>query len=120
MTIIPQAESTSVKGGHLKTTVPVVPDAPIGHFRLTLFGGKKGYLRQHPEPLQGARRSRPSKYAGATRTARRLTAAGLKTKTACGANATRVPDQAFERVGGFQPLGTANMGESGGVRCSRM
>ena len=30
--------------GRLKTTVPVVPDAPIGHFRLTLFGGKKGYL----------------------------------------------------------------------------
>jgi hypothetical protein len=24
--------------------VPVVPDAPVGHFRLDLFGGKKGYL----------------------------------------------------------------------------
>ena len=24
--------------------VPVIPDAPIGHFRLTLLGGKKGYL----------------------------------------------------------------------------
>jgi hypothetical protein len=43
VTIIPQAESSSVNG-HLKTVVPVVPDAPIGHFRLTLFGGKKGYL----------------------------------------------------------------------------
>ena len=28
----------------LTTTVPTVPDAPIGYFRLDLFGGKKGYL----------------------------------------------------------------------------
>jgi hypothetical protein len=44
VTIMPEAESSSVKGGHLKTVVPVVPDAPIGHFKLNLFGGKKGYL----------------------------------------------------------------------------
>jgi hypothetical protein len=42
--LIPQAESTSVNGGHLKTVVPVVPDAPIGYFRLNVFGGKRGYL----------------------------------------------------------------------------
>jgi hypothetical protein len=30
--------------GRLKTTVPVVPDAPIGHFHLVVFGGKQGYL----------------------------------------------------------------------------
>jgi hypothetical protein len=42
--IMPEAESSSVNGGHLKTVVPVVPDAPIGHFRLTLYGGKEGYL----------------------------------------------------------------------------
>ena len=24
--------------------VPVVPDAPVGHFRLTLFGGAQGYI----------------------------------------------------------------------------
>jgi hypothetical protein len=24
--------------------VPVVPDTPIGHFLLTIFGGKRGYL----------------------------------------------------------------------------
>jgi hypothetical protein len=42
--IMPEAESSSVKGGHLKTVVPVVPDAPIGHFRLNLVGGGKGYL----------------------------------------------------------------------------
>jgi hypothetical protein len=24
--------------------VPIVPDAPIGHFHLTIFGGKHGYL----------------------------------------------------------------------------
>jgi hypothetical protein len=45
--IVPRAETkTIVKGGagQLQTTVPVVPDAPIGHFRLTVFGGKTGYL----------------------------------------------------------------------------
>jgi hypothetical protein len=44
VTMLPQAESTSVKNGHLKTVVPIVPDVPIGHFRLTLLGGSKGYL----------------------------------------------------------------------------
>ncbi|HEX3241523.1 MAG TPA: hypothetical protein VHQ97_00445 [Solirubrobacterales bacterium] len=43
VTIIPEAESSSVKG-HLRTVVPVIPDAPIGHFRLNLLGGKQGYL----------------------------------------------------------------------------
>jgi hypothetical protein len=43
VTVIPQAESSSVRG-KLRTVVPVVPDAPIGHFRLTLLGGGKGYL----------------------------------------------------------------------------
>ena len=49
------ARSTSCRGpkprpitkggaGELQTTVPVVPDAPIGHFALTVFGGKTGYL----------------------------------------------------------------------------
>jgi len=41
--IVPRADTKSVKG-RLTTTVPVVPDAPIGHFRLTVFGGKSGYL----------------------------------------------------------------------------
>ncbi len=44
VTLVPLAESSSVKGGHLRTVVPVIPDAPIGHFRLTLLGGKVGYL----------------------------------------------------------------------------
>ena len=42
--LLPRAESLSVKGG-LKTTVPVVPDAPIGHFVFNLSGGKTGYLQ---------------------------------------------------------------------------
>jgi hypothetical protein len=44
VTVMPQAESASDKTGRLRTTVPVIPDAPIGHFRLILLGGKKGYL----------------------------------------------------------------------------
>ena len=40
--------------------VPVVPDAPIGHFRLTLFGGKRGYLTNTRSLCAGARPSRRS------------------------------------------------------------
>jgi hypothetical protein len=42
--LLPRAETTTAKGGRLKTTAPVVPDAPIGHFRLKVFGGSQGYL----------------------------------------------------------------------------
>jgi hypothetical protein len=42
--LLPRAESRSVRGGRLQTTVPVVPDAPIGHFHLLIYGGKHGYL----------------------------------------------------------------------------
>jgi hypothetical protein len=42
--LVPRADTETVGGGRLKTTVPVVPDAPIGHFRLIVFGGKHGYL----------------------------------------------------------------------------
>jgi hypothetical protein len=41
--LVPRAKSSSV-GGALKTVVPMVPDAPIGDFQLTIFGGGKGYL----------------------------------------------------------------------------
>ena len=44
VTILAEAESSSVGGGFLKTVVPVIPDAPVGHFRFDLFGGKQGYL----------------------------------------------------------------------------
>ena len=42
--LIPEAESSLGQNGRLKTVVPVVPDAPIGNFRFTLFGGAQGYL----------------------------------------------------------------------------
>jgi hypothetical protein len=44
VTLIPRAETRTAKGGRLQTTAPLVPDAPIGHFRLTVFGGGHGYL----------------------------------------------------------------------------
>lgn len=44
VSLVPRAESSSTKAGALKTVVPTVPDAPVGKFRLTLFGGKRGYL----------------------------------------------------------------------------
>jgi hypothetical protein len=42
--LVPRADTTTSTGGRLQTTVPIVPDAPIGHFRLNVFGGKRGYL----------------------------------------------------------------------------
>jgi hypothetical protein len=44
VTVLPQAESSSRGDGRLRTRVPVIPDVPVGHFRLTLLGGRKGYL----------------------------------------------------------------------------
>ncbi len=44
VTVMPEGISTTVAGGRLRTVIPVVPDVPIGHFRLTLYGGKQGYL----------------------------------------------------------------------------
>ena len=49
---MPRAETDIGRSGRLKTIVPVVPDAPIGHFRLTLFGGKTRLPGQHPQPLR--------------------------------------------------------------------
>jgi hypothetical protein len=42
--LVPRADTDTTADGRLRTTVPVVPDAPIGHFALTVFGGKTGYL----------------------------------------------------------------------------
>src|SRR5262249_42527919 len=42
--LVPRADTKTTKDGRLQSVVPVVPDAPIGHFALTIFGGKKGYL----------------------------------------------------------------------------
>jgi hypothetical protein len=42
--LVPRADTETVKGGRLQTTVPTVPDAAIGHFRLFVYGGKRGYL----------------------------------------------------------------------------
>jgi hypothetical protein len=41
--LVPRGKSSAPRGA-LKTVVPTVPDAPIGDFRLTIFGGKHGYL----------------------------------------------------------------------------
>jgi hypothetical protein len=46
--LVPRAKTSALNRGALKgalkTTVPTVPDAPIGDFRLTLLGGAQGYL----------------------------------------------------------------------------
>ena len=44
VTVVPEGVSKTKKDGRLRTDVATVPDVPIGHFRLTLFGAKRGYL----------------------------------------------------------------------------
>jgi hypothetical protein len=78
--IMPEAESSSVKGGHLKTVVPVVPDAPIGHFRLKLYGGKKGYL-VNTRDLCASAATTTIEYTA--QSGKKLTQS-VATKTACG------------------------------------
>ena len=114
---------TSVKGGHLKTVVPVVPDAPIGHFRLKLFGGKKGYL-VNTRDLCASPTSTTVEYTaqnGKTLTQKASTKTRLRQKrqerqareapsgplkgeshrAPAALESRRVSDQTFERVGGF-------------------
>ena len=44
VTVMPEGESSTVQDGRLRTVIPVIPDVPMGHFRLSLYGGKQGYL----------------------------------------------------------------------------
>lgn len=43
--LMPEGQTKTTRSGRLKTTIPVIPDAPIGDFHFRLFGGKQGYLR---------------------------------------------------------------------------
>jgi hypothetical protein len=85
VTLIPEAESSSVKGGHLKTVVPTVPDAPIGHFRLTLFGGSQGYIT-NTKSLCAAPTVTTVEYSA--QNGKALTQK-VKTKAACGSKAAK-------------------------------
>jgi hypothetical protein len=80
--LIPEAMSSSVEGGHLKTVVPTVPDAPIGHFRLTLFGGKRGYLTNTQSLCSGPAAITTVEYVA--QSGKRVTQK-VKAKTGCGA-----------------------------------
>jgi hypothetical protein len=82
VTLIPQGESSSIGGGRLRTEVATVPDAPIGHFRLSLYGGKNGYLSNTADLCASTPVIRVQFVGqnGSTRSER------VKTKTACGSN----------------------------------
>jgi hypothetical protein len=84
--LLPRAETVTIKGQQLKTTVSVVPDAPIGHFHLTIFGGKKGYL-QNTRDLCGRVPVVRVSYEGQNGSVR---AEAIKVKTACGASSKRL------------------------------
>jgi hypothetical protein len=83
VTIIPEALSASVKGGHLRTVVPVIPDAPIGTFSLTLFGQRQGYL-ENTRSLCNKPAVTEVQFEG--QNGKELTQK-VKTKTACGSKA---------------------------------
>ena len=76
---MPEGESKTVNGGELKTTIPIVPDVPIGHFRLTLFGGYQGYL-SNTQSLCGSPTVSTVEIDG--QNGKKLTQQ-VKTKTAC-------------------------------------
>jgi hypothetical protein len=85
VTVTPEALSSSVKHGHLRTEVPVIPDVPIGHFSLTLLGGKQGYLT-NTKSLCAAPTTSEVAYQG--QNGKSLTQKA-KTKSACGAKTGR-------------------------------
>jgi hypothetical protein len=77
--LVPRADTTT-QGGRLKTTVPVVPDAPIGHFSLTVFGGKTGYLIN----TRNICSHRPVVAVGYVGQNNKKASQKIKVKTACG------------------------------------
>ena len=79
VTVMPQGETTAVAGGRLKTVVPVIPDAPVGRFVLTLFGAKQGYLT-NTQSLCGAPTLTTVAFAGQNG---KSFAQRLAAKTAC-------------------------------------
>ncbi len=95
VTLMPEAESSSVQNGRLKTVVPVVPDAPIGHFRFTLFGGSQGYL-SNTQSLCSAPTVSTIEFSG--QNGKSFTQQ-VKTKTACGASKPRRKSKRKHGVG---------------------
>ncbi len=90
VTLMPEAESSSVQDGRLKTVVPVIPDAPIGHFRFTLFGGSQGYL-SNTQSLCSEPTISKVEFSG--QNGKTLTQQ-VKTKTVCRAKKTRRANRA--------------------------
>jgi hypothetical protein len=93
VTLMPEAESSSVKDGRLKTVVPVIPDAPIGNFRFILFGGSQGYL-SNTQSLCAA--STVSTIEFNAQNGKKLTQQ-VKAKTACGARKNKPKKSAKHR-----------------------
>jgi hypothetical protein len=83
--LVPRADTTTVSGGRLQTTVPVVPDAPIGHFHLIIFGGKHGYLANTRDICQHTPRVR----IGYTAQNGKTKGETIQVKTACGRSPVR-------------------------------
>ena len=83
--ILPRADTDTISGGRLHTTVPIIPDAPVGHFQMKLFGGSNGYLVNTRDLCK----HRPIiKVDYKAQNGKSLTQK-VKTKTACGSKGKR-------------------------------
>jgi hypothetical protein len=80
VSVLPRAETRSVGKGSLATTVPTVPDVPVGHFHLVVKGGKEGYLANTRNLCARAPKIRIA-YEGQNL---RKTSQKVKLKTRCG------------------------------------
>jgi hypothetical protein len=84
VTVIPQGVSKTVGGGRLRTKVPTVPDVPVGHFSLTLFGAKQGYLANTrslcTHPVTGVQYTAQNGKTLTQRVAMKTACGGAKTK----------------------------------------
>ena len=83
--LVPRADTKTVSGGRLQTTVPVVPDAPIGRFRLTVFGGRHGYLANTRDLCK----RRPGVGVSFIGQNGKAVTQSVKIRTACGSKAKR-------------------------------
>ncbi len=82
--LVPRADTKTV-GGKLQTTAPVVPDASIGHFSLTVFGGKQGYLINTRDLC----RNRPIVVVGYTGQNGKTLRQKVRMRTACGGSKSK-------------------------------
>ena len=78
--LVPRADTGHRQGRPAADRRPVIPDAPIGHFRLNIFGGKRGYLVNTRDICK----QRPAVVIDFTGQNGKTRSQKIRVKTACG------------------------------------